>query len=159
MAAEVGEGGHLSKGWLPPWHSGGKSLYRLRKGARCRNSTGNPDSRLEVGRHWSDQRHLGCFRYSYLQFQGQFVSISLKPFLAILTAYFMAAVWSSLPGGAFSITRQLTGYGSEYYLSPLRRNKMSLIVLNDYLSIIWSPLIVFLCFFMFSLLWLNLLFY
>ena len=89
------KGRHLSKGWLPHWQSGGKSLYRLREGVRCRNSTGSSDSRLEVGPHWSDQHHLGCFRYSYLQFQGQFVSISLRPVLAIVTAYVMATVWSS----------------------------------------------------------------
>ena len=43
-----------------------------------------------------------------LHFQGQFVSISLRPVLGIVAAYVMATVWSSCsyllpPGGAFSI--------------------------------------------------------
>ena len=56
-----------------------------------------------------------------LQFQGQFVPISLRPFLRIVAAYIMATVWSScinffhLVGVSVSI-RQLTGYGSAYYL-------------------------------------------
>ena len=31
----------------------------------CRNSTVSSDSHLEIGHRWSDQRHLGCFKYSY----------------------------------------------------------------------------------------------
>ena len=43
---------------------GGKSFYRHREGATCRNSTASPDSRLEIGPRWSDQHYLGCFGYS-----------------------------------------------------------------------------------------------
>ena len=47
----VGEGGRLSKGRLPPpRQSGGKSFYRRREGAACRNSTASSDSHLE---NWS----------------------------------------------------------------------------------------------------------
>ena len=44
----------------------------------------------------------------HLQFQGRFVSISLRPVLRIVAAYVTATVWSSCssllpPGGGFSI--------------------------------------------------------
>ena len=42
----------------------------------------------------SDQRHLNCFKYN-LQFQDQFVPISLRPIPGIVAAYVMATVWSS----------------------------------------------------------------
>ena len=47
-----------------PLTIGGKSFYRRREGATCRNSTVSSDSHLELGHWWSDQRHLDCFRYS-----------------------------------------------------------------------------------------------
>ena len=33
-------------------------------GTICRNSTVISESHLQSGHQWSDQRHLGCFRYS-----------------------------------------------------------------------------------------------
>ena len=42
----------------------GKSFYRLREGATCRNSTVGSDSHLEIGHQWSHQCHLDCFKYS-----------------------------------------------------------------------------------------------
>ena len=59
------EGGLVSKGrFLHRSQSGGKSFYRRREGASCRDSTVGSDGHLEIG-HWcSDQRHLGCFKYS-----------------------------------------------------------------------------------------------
>ena len=42
----------------------GKSFYRLREEATCRNSTVSSDSHLEIGHQWSDQYHLDCFKYS-----------------------------------------------------------------------------------------------
>ena len=50
---------------------------------------------LNLVRLWSDQCHLDCFKYSNLQFQDQFVSMSLRPVLRIVAAYVMATVWSS----------------------------------------------------------------
>ena len=42
----------------------GKSFYRLKQEATCRNSTVGSDSQLQIG-HWqADQLHLDCFMYS-----------------------------------------------------------------------------------------------
>ena len=47
-------------------------------GATCRNNTVFSDSPLQIGHQWSDQHHLGYFRYTVnLQFQSPFVPISL----------------------------------------------------------------------------------
>ena len=71
-----------------------------------------------------------------IQFQGPFVAISLRPVLRIMAAYVMVIVWSSCSQlhylvGLSVYTRQLTGYGSEYCLQPLRRNKKSLTLFSD----------------------------
>ena len=65
----------------------GQSFYRQREGATCRNSTVSSDSHLETGHWWSDLCHLDGF--SILQFQGLFVSISLRPILRIVAACVM----------------------------------------------------------------------
>ena len=41
-----------------------KSFYRQREGFTCRNRAVSSDSHLEIGRRWSDQLHLECFKYS-----------------------------------------------------------------------------------------------
>ena len=58
-------GGYVSKGQLSLTKSNwwGKSFYRQKKGAPCRNNTVSSDSHLQIGHWWSDQRHLGCFTY------------------------------------------------------------------------------------------------
>ena len=63
-------------------------MYRQREGATGRDSTDETAHRL------FDQRHLDSSIVN-LQFQGQFVSICLRPFLRIVAAYVMATVWSS----------------------------------------------------------------
>ena len=40
------------------------------RGVTCRNSTVISNSHLQVGHQWSDQHHLGCFRYSYSSVLG-----------------------------------------------------------------------------------------
>ena len=60
-------GGRLTKSRLPSSTAAnqwGKSFYRQKNGDRCRNSTVNSDSNLQIDYQWSDQRHLDCFRYS-----------------------------------------------------------------------------------------------
>ena len=42
----------------------GKSFYSQKEGATCRNSTVSSDSHPQIGHQCSEQRHLGCFRYS-----------------------------------------------------------------------------------------------
>ena len=37
----------------------------MKEAATCRNSTDSSDSHLEIGHQWSDQHHVGCFKYSY----------------------------------------------------------------------------------------------
>ena len=56
------------------WQSMGKSFYRWREGAPCRNTS---EGHLEIGHQWSEKHHLDCFRYSF-PFQGW---ISLFPFI------------------------------------------------------------------------------
>ena len=46
------------------WQSVGKSFYRLREGAPCRNSQWALNSHLETDHRWSDQCHIGCVKYS-----------------------------------------------------------------------------------------------
>ena len=90
MLATMGEGRCLSKGRLPPHpqQSVGKSFYRRREGATCRNSTVSSDRPLDIGHRWSDLHlQLGHHVVNFFHLVG--VSVS---------------------------TRQLTGYGSEYYL-------------------------------------------
>ena len=70
-------------GWTPKphsdsshWRSVGKSFYRWREGATCRNSTVISDSHLKIGCRWSDQCYLG-FKYNQLVFTSR---IGLFPF-------------------------------------------------------------------------------
>ena len=51
-----------------------------------------------------------------LQFQGPLVPISLWPLLEIVAAQVLSTVLSSRSYGVSASIRQLTGYGSEYYL-------------------------------------------
>ena len=99
----------------------GREFYRQTEGATCINNTVSCDSHLETGHQWSDQRHLDFFSTVNLRLQGRFVSISLRPVLGIV------AVMSWLQFGHHVVTllhlvgasvpaKQLTGYGSEYYL-------------------------------------------
>ena len=65
LATGVGEDRCLSKGGSPSTdNQRGKSFYRLREGATCRNSTVCSYDHLQVGHWWSDQLHLDCFKYS-----------------------------------------------------------------------------------------------
>ena len=170
-----------------------------------------------------------------LQFQGQFVSISLRPILGIVAAYVMAspvvlvvknllvsagdfrdigsvpgsgrspgggmATHSSIPAWEIPWTEEKsmgsqrvgcdwsdlacmpmlwlclvimqlsssTWWGFHIYKTAHRRwlqilsmalekETRSLTMLKDYIIFMWSPLTVFLCFYMFSILWLNLFF-
>ena len=47
-----------------PLTVGGRSFYRQRQRATCRNSTVSSDSHLKVCHWWSDQHHPDCFKYS-----------------------------------------------------------------------------------------------
>ena len=105
----------------PISQSVGKKFYRGREGATCRNSSVSSDRLLEVGHPWSDQHHLGCLGSVCFHF--------LRPVVQIVELMsWLQSGWSScslllhLVGVSVSIRRQLTGYGSEYYLEPLRRN-------------------------------------
>ena len=51
------------------------------------------------------------------QFQGSFVSISLRSILRILAAHgYSLLIMLTSPLGVLAFIRPLTGYGSEYYL-------------------------------------------
>ena len=52
--------------------SGGKNFCRWREGAPCRNSRVSSDAHLQTGLQRSDQRHLGCFKYSQSSGPGLF---------------------------------------------------------------------------------------
>ena len=47
-----------------PSNQWGKSLYRQKEWATGRNHTVRSDSHLQIDHWWSDQHHLGYFRYS-----------------------------------------------------------------------------------------------
>jgi len=82
MLEAGGESGYMSKGWLPhpvsQWARGfvdwGRGLHA--ETAQLWQSTWNWSSLLGI------------------QFQGQFIPISLRPVLRIMAAYVMATVWS-----------------------------------------------------------------
>ena len=60
----------------------GKSFYRQREGAICRNSTVSSDSQLEIGHQGLTSVILVLGTVNF-QFQGPFVFISLRPVLGI----------------------------------------------------------------------------
>ena len=83
-----------------------------------------------------------------LQFWGPFVPTSLWSVLRIVAAHVLGTVWSTcswLFHLAFLVsTSQLTGYGSEYYLSIVLEEELrSLTILKDYIIIVWSSLTVY----------------
>ena len=59
----------------------GKMFYRekWRGVTTCRNSTVISDSHFQTGYQWSDQHHLGCFRYSYSSVPGAICSHLFAP--------------------------------------------------------------------------------
>ena len=71
----VGRADSYPKADSPHWQSVGKSFYRQRVGATCRNSTVSSDSHLEIGHVvvWPASSWLSTVN---LQFQGRFVFIS-----------------------------------------------------------------------------------
>ena len=89
-----------------PQQSMGKSVYRLRERATCRNSTVSSDSHLEIDLHGLD-----CT--VNLQFQGQFVPISLRPVLGIVAACIIAE--DCLSWGVCALS--LTDFAALFYLT------------------------------------------
>ena len=97
--------GLLSKGQLPPcWtpppqhtnvHSVGRSCYRPRDGATCRNSTSGLLDILKVAVGGPTSIILIVSRIVNFQFQDQPVPISLRPVLGAVVAAVMARAWSS----------------------------------------------------------------
>ena len=49
---------------LTPHPQSGARAFIDREGATCKSSPVISDSHLQIGPRWSDQHHLGCFRYS-----------------------------------------------------------------------------------------------
>ena len=114
----------------PPRQTGGESCYRqIESGRRYihAETTVSSDSQLQMGLRWSDQHHLGCFRYSQSSIPG--------PVCFHSSETSSGNCGSSCPGHSLLITqltsstrvsvsiRQLTRYGSEYDLKPLKKTK------------------------------------
>ena len=72
-----------------PDNQWGKSFYRQKDRATCRNSIVNSDSHLQIGQWWLTRVILVVSGTVNLQFQGPFVPISLRPVLRIIAAYVM----------------------------------------------------------------------
>ena len=92
MPATGGEGGPLSKGWLPQLPTSnqwGKNFYRQKEGDRCRNSTAQSALtvifKLIIGGLTSVI--LIVLGTVNLQFQGPFVPMSLRSILEIVAAH------------------------------------------------------------------------
>ena len=83
MLATEGSGQRTSvqRATHPTGNQWGKSFYRQKEGATCRNSTGNSDSHLQIDHRWSDQSHLDYFRYSSSLVPRSIWFISLRPIL------------------------------------------------------------------------------
>ena len=62
----VGWGTPVQRPSPPPTTNGqlGKSFNRQMEGAIDNSSTVSSDSHLEIGPEWSDQHHIGCFKYN-----------------------------------------------------------------------------------------------
>ena len=143
MPVTWGKGsGHLSKGQLlpalPPRHTknqaGSESFYGqcvCVRGAwgvggymqKERSHLSQPSS---TGLQWSDQHRLGCFRCSYSSLPGCtyscFFAVDSWNCGSSRPGYSPIIMWLTSPPGVLVSIRQLTGYGSEYYLQPLRES-------------------------------------
>ena len=90
-----GEGGRLSKSWLPPTDSQGARAFI----GGGRGYLQKQQSAVTSSWHWSSVVLISSILIVsstvHLQFQGRFVPISLRPVLGIAAAYVMATAWSS----------------------------------------------------------------
>ena len=88
----------------PPlhWQPVGKSFCRQKERAACRNSTVNPDSHLQIGHWWSDQSHLGGFKYSYSSVPG-FVETSSQNRGNLCCGWCLVIVWLTSSPWCFGI--------------------------------------------------------
>ena len=98
----------------------GMTAFINRIGVTSRNSTVIANSHFQIGHQWSDQHHLGCFRCSYSSAPGSHLFLFLwGQFSELwqLVSWVQSGphVVNFSPGVLVAI-RQLTGYGSEYYL-------------------------------------------
>ena len=94
--ATRGEGELVSKSQVPPENQRARAFKGASQGCisggrgNMQNRTGSSDGHLEIGHEWPDEHHLDCLSTVSLQFQGQFVPISLRPALEIVAAYDVA---------------------------------------------------------------------
>ena len=102
----AGKGGQTSVQRQTPHPSTGnqwgKSCCRQKERAACRNSTVNPDSHLQSGHWWSDQSHLGCFKYSYSSVPG-FVETSSQNRGNLCCGWCPVIVWLTSSPWCFGI--------------------------------------------------------
>ena len=155
-----GEGGHLPKGQLLPLTTSGTRAFIDRRRwlhaetaqsalrAIFRSITGGLISVILI-----------VLATVNLQFQVRFVSISFRPVLRTVVADVIGTVWSSWVNFStwdFSTYKTIHKIWLRIMSIALEKEQRSLTMLNGYIIIIWSPFIVFLCFCMFSFLWLNL---
>ena len=105
----VGGCGRLSKGRCPtPDNQGARAFIDRRRGLHAETIQSALTVILKLVIGGLTSLILLVLGTVNLQFQVRFVSISLRPFLAIVAAYVVATVWSSCsslipPGGSFSI--------------------------------------------------------
>ena len=124
------EGELLSKGWLPHnWQSVGKRIH-WQEGVTGKDSTVSFDSHLKIGYVVLWPASVDCFRYSSSSVLGlvcsHFSVVSSWNCGSLYHGYSLQSThrvvnFFSLVGVSVSI-RQLTGYGSEYDLQPMKRN-------------------------------------
>ena len=74
------------------WQSVSKSFVGWGRGLQT-NSTARSDVHLEIGHQWSDQHHLGCFKYNFSLVLELVCFHFLRPILRIMADYVMAIVW------------------------------------------------------------------
>ena len=74
------------------WQSVSKSFVGWGRGLQT-NSTARSDVHLEIGHQWSDEHHLGCFKYNFSLVLELVCFHFLRPILRIMADYVMAIIW------------------------------------------------------------------
>ena len=104
---------------VPHWQSVGRASYSPREGAPCRNNTVSSAVIFKLVMGGLTRVIMIVLGTVNFHFQGQFVSVSLRPILGsvwLQSDHHVANFFHLVPVSVSINTRELKQYGSEYYL-------------------------------------------